>query len=512
MKTYRLFLATCSLLFAVSCTSDEVFDNATVTPEDPATKGILGNTVKLMWNNENQVIEGFGVGQAAWVKHLYAHKKRDEVMNMLFGSDGLHLNILRGEIFPDYWENESDTDFNVTDNIDLPLDDPFFNNLNSSDPADNLRIKDANRRGQLWVSRKAQEQYQVDKLIYAAWTPPAYMKTNGATSDGNLKPENYQLFADYMAGFCNAYKSVGVDVYGIAPSNEPEYAAPWNSCLWPAANMGKFITENLRTTLTNEGLNPKIMFGESAQWSMPLISEIIKISSKKYVEDVISSYPQIADYSCVATGHGYAIPLGAVIGGLPNIEVPIIPYDKAVAKGLQVWVTEISTTDGLDGSMDNGIKWAKTFHKYLVDANVNAFVWWVGAMATSTNESMIVLDSDRTGYTFTKRYDTYGNFTRYIKPGSKRIEAKKSFSLNNDVLFSSYKKDNEYVMVAINSSGKEVTYELSLDGATANGNLNAYQTNETSRWIPSEVAPTSKGTYSLILPAKSVTTFTGTIR
>lgn len=509
MKTYQLLLAACSLFAAVSCSNDEILDNS--NSGDLETKGLLKNSVQINWNTEKQVIDGFGVGEAAWVKHLYANKKREEVMELLFGKSGLQLNILRGEIFPDYSENETDLDFNVTDNIDISLDDPIFDNLNSWEEADQPRIKDVNRRGQLWVSRKAQQTHQVDKLIYATWTPPAYMKTNNATSDGKLKPESFQLYADYLVAFCKAYQSAGVNIYGLAPSNEPEFAATWNSCLWAAEDMGKFITQNLRPTLNKEGLNQAIMFGESAQWSAPLLSNLVKISSKKYVEDVISSYPDIANYGCIATGHGYAIPLGAVNEHLPNIEMPIIPYTKAEEKGMNVWLTEVSTTDGLDGSIENGVQWAKKFNQYLADANVSAIVWWVGAMSTSTNESVIVLDSDRSGYQLTKRYDTFGNFTRYIKPGSRRIEAKRSF-LSDNISFSSYKNGNEYVVVAVNTSDKAVDFEMKLNGVTGNGNLNAYLTNATSQWANSEVTPNSNGTYKLAIPAKSVVTYTGTAK
>jgi O-glycosyl hydrolase len=508
MNVNHLLFAVCSLFAVASCSSEDLLNTQSGQPEEMETKGLLKNSVQINWNSEKQEIDGFGVGQAAWVKHLYANRKREEVMSLLFGENGLNLNILRGEVFPDYWENEADSTFNVTDNVDISLDDPLFSCLTTGNAAE---VKDLNRRGQLWASREAQNTYQVDKLIYATWSPPAFMKTNGATSDGKLKPEYFQTYADYLTKFCKAYQSVGVNVYGLTPANEPEYAAPWNSCLWAAQDMGKFITQNLHPTLSGAGLNQKILFGESAQWSAPLISSVINISSKKYVENVLASYPEIVNCSAIASGHGYGLPLSEVIESLPNIDVPIIPYTKAEEKGLKVWLTEVSTIDRLNPTIENGLEWAGKFNKYLVDANVSAIVWWVGAMSTTTNESMIILDADRSGYTLTKRYETYGNFTRYIKPGSKRIETKRSF-LSTNISFSSFKKGNEYVLVAVNESNKAVDYEMKLNGTVGNGNLNAFLTNATSQWAPSEVTPNANGTYSLQLPPKSVVTFTGSVK
>ena len=82
--------------------------------------------IDIRWNDEKQVIDGFGIAQAGWSDKLYAHFKREEVLQKMFGNDGLRLSILRGEIFPHYWENRQDKDFNLDDNIDLPLTDDFF--------------------------------------------------------------------------------------------------------------------------------------------------------------------------------------------------------------------------------------------------------------------------------------------------------------------------------------------------------------------------------------------------
>lgn len=61
------------------------------------------------------------MAQAGWSDYLYAHRKRQEIMDVMFGQDGLRLSILRGEVFPHYDE----TTFNMDEDINLSLDDPF---------------------------------------------------------------------------------------------------------------------------------------------------------------------------------------------------------------------------------------------------------------------------------------------------------------------------------------------------------------------------------------------------
>lgn len=470
-----------------------------VTPDEQeiSTRAVSANAIQIEWSQENQVIEGFGVAQAGWAANLFTHSKREEVAALLFGPNGLNINMLRGQVFPQYWENETDTTFNTDENVDMPLSDPYFTTATSDD---------LDMRGQLWVSKVAKQTYNVDKLFFSTWTPPAFMKTNGARQQGSLKPEYFQKFSEYLAKFSKAYKDAGLDVYAISPVNEPNFATPdWNSCKWSEADLANFIVNNLSPALKKEGVNTKIVFGEVAQWSTLILGAFNIVSAKKYVENVLKANPEVANQAYAAAGHGYNIP------SIPY-EFPIVPYDVAVSKGLKVWQTEISTTyDTFDASMGNGLTWAETFYKYLTKANVNALFWWAGARPTSNNESLIQLNDN--SYVVTKRFDTYGNYTRYIKPGSTRVNVNKGSSVSSSILVSSFKKDNEYVMVAVNKSSSAVTTQLNVNGANIGGNLKGYVTDANNRWTATEeIQPNADNTYSITMPPLSVVTFTGTVQ
>lgn len=49
---------------------------------------VPGADVVLQWNNEEQTIDGFGVAQAGWSDYLYAHRKRQEIMDVMFDRTG----------------------------------------------------------------------------------------------------------------------------------------------------------------------------------------------------------------------------------------------------------------------------------------------------------------------------------------------------------------------------------------------------------------------------------------
>lgn len=489
MKLVKLLFVGSSILVPIltGCT-------ATQGKSEPAVV-----SVNLLWNDVKQSIDGFGIAQAGWADELYAHKNREKVMDEMFGPDGLRLNILRGEIFPHYWENKDDKDFNLTDKLDLDPDDPFFEG----------KSDDRLRRGQLWLTLLAKNKYHVDKLFFSAWSAPAYMKTNGKVSQGELNPEYYQAFADYLAAFYQAYASLGLPPYALSPSNEPGYAAPWNSSLWTPEKMGEFITRYLGPTFKQKQIPARIIFGENPLWSA-VSTQAASASSLYFTNTILEKYPEITTFNLIAAGHGYTLP-ESLSPEKDSLKTPIIPLGLAEKNDIPVWVTEISEVSPLDTSMNDGLKWANSFHAYLTEAQVNAFVWWAGAMPTSNNESLIVLNSDRKGYSLTKRFETFGNYTRYITPGSLRIEAQVT-GQTDSLLVSAYKNEQSYTVVVINNSSNALTTDIKPTEVQASGKLNGYLTDEKNRWVHQTYALGKDRQYFVEIPAKSVITFTGSIK
>lgn len=498
MKKFSyLFAVAASAACLLSCT--DMNETLSVEQSSVTPRNASGADVVLQWNMEEQTIDGFGVAQAGWSDYLYAHRKRNEVMDVLFGQDGLRLSILRGEVFPHYDE----TTFNMDADIDLPLDDPFFDtDFNKDENREAEAI--AQRNGQLWIMKKAKQEYGVDKLIFSTWSAPAYMKSNGSTSKGSLKRDYYPAFANYLSAFCDAYTNAGLPVYAISPANEPEYAAGWNSCLWlpGTTTLGPFIVNNLGPKLQQTHPETKIIFGENAQWSAILG---FVMGSKNYVRDILNLNTRITNFPLIAAGHGYIDPI-------TKKDPAIERFDKAESKGLPVWLTEISDPEeSYDATMTSGLKWAKKFHRFLCEANTGAIVWWAGALPDGgTTEGLINIDKNRVDYEVTKRCEVFGNFSRYIPVGSKRISAQYNSDLG--YMISGYKYDKSYTVVAINPSDYEVTISLALDNAQVTGALQGYVTDDTRKWEALEAIQPTDGVYVLTLPARSVVSYTGVVQ
>ena len=458
-------------------------------------------SITLRCNDLRQTIDGFGVGEADWADDIFIFPKREQVLDALFAPDGLNANILRGEIFPHYATGKLQADFATASDTSLHV----------AQHPEKVERNDLLRRGQFWLTSHVQQKYPEVRFTFSTWSPPAWMKDgNRATelypaSQGKLKSEHYQHYADYLADFCEAYNKAGIPIYAVSPSNEPGYAAPWNSCLWTPQEMGDFIQHNLLPTLQKRNPEVKVLFGENPAWST-VFDRLKMISSADFVNNVLQTHADMPEKNIIAAGHGYVlpdtIPLPAELR-----RTPIVPFEEALKRNIPMWVTEISDITPLDVSMEDGLRWATAFHEYLMEAQVSAIIWWLGAQPTKTNESLIVLNQQESSFIKTKRYDTFGNYTRYIPRGSRGMGNQPN-GLPEEVKVSSFRYGNQFTIVVVNPTDRQLTSQLLLEnGKVVKGSLRNYITTADKQWSEGTIT----GSTLEFLP-QSVTTFTGEIQ
>jgi len=104
-------------------------------------------------------------------------------------------------------------------------------------------------------------------LFASPWSPPGWMKLpvdgkRGMTisaSPNCLDPTMQDAWAKYFSRFISAYKSHGIDVWGVTVQNEPEAAVGWEACLYTPDFMASFVRDHLGPTLANDHPNVKII-------------------------------------------------------------------------------------------------------------------------------------------------------------------------------------------------------------------------------------------------------------
>jgi glucuronoarabinoxylan endo-1,4-beta-xylanase len=153
---------------------------------------------------------------------------------------------------------------------------------------------------------------------------------------------------------------------------------------------------------------------------------------------------------------------------------------------------------GPSSDINNGVAVAGWVHNALTVGEANAWLWW-WENGSSTNEGLLL------NGTITKRFYTFGNFTRFVRPGYTRVEI--TGEIPTDVLLTAYSGQDNVVIVAINQDSSAADVPITIAGGTAPSSLTPHRTSASENLAPQSPVTVSNGTFTASLPAMSVTTF-----
>ena len=514
-KIYSLLFVSLFLFLGYSCEDGSLSHGDVYIPDpveetdeddgfsaEPTTEAVI--KVQLGDGHEHQIIDGFGCAFAEWSHRIWNHMQREDVVNDLFGENGLKLNIFRGEVFPHYQNPTTNViDFGINRTFNLAPNDPsmindYWRDFNGSGCGEQVQL------GQMWLVDILQRKYKDVKFMFSTWSPPGTMKSNGKPSGGSLKSGSEDEYADYLIDFTKTYQEkFGIDIYAISPSNEPNSSGTgWNGCSWSYTNLANFCQKNLRPALDKAGYQDmKIIFGEHSWWK----------AGVTFLENGLKACPELVNSNIIAAAHGYTL-----IGNTEFVQSPL-----CAEKNIHLWNTETSSTDTYDPSWKNAMQWATTFHNYLAVSNLNAFVWWAGARPCTNNEALIRLEEalPGTNYERAARYYSYGQFTKFIPEGSRRVDVKTIAPENDDeafpkeLLMTAYVKDDgTYTIVLVNNStSKAFETKLEIEGKEFQTMI-AYTSDEGVKWQRKKINPSLSGLRAITVPKFSVVTVTGKMK
>ena len=305
-----------------------------------------------------------------------------------------------------------------------------------------------------------------DLVMFASpWSPPAFMKTNSnMLQGGKLKPEFYQPWANYYAKFIKAYEKEGIPIWGLSIQNEPMAVQRWESCIYTAEEERDFLKNYLGPTLEKEGLGDKNII----VWdhNRDLLFERA---------NVILSDPEANKYVWGTGFHWYedwkdGTPMFKNVGAV-NEAFP----DKKL-----IFTEGCNEAYDLDRIEDP--KLAERYAKSMINDFNNGTVAWTdwnilldekgGPNHVGNLCFAPVHGNTETGMlTFTNSYYYIGHFSKFIRPGAKRLST--GTTANHLSATSFINTDGSLVVVALNESDNELEYMLTIQGKTATLNMPA---------------------------------------
>ena len=396
--------------------------------------------------------------------------------------------------------------------------------------------------GQQWFMRQAKE-YGVEHFLLFSNSPPIYYTKNGkANADNqniscNLKSNCFDDFAEFLATVTKHFVDEGYNITYIDPVNEPQYdwkngqeGSPWENT--NIAMLAKYLDKSI----TNRELNTKILIPEAGSFANLYAgtssrgNKQIEAFWKKGVATYIGTLPSLAP---VVAGHGYWTVSSDVV--LRQVREKV--RDEAAKYGLEVMQTEWSMLDdppstsvGFPSSYAEATKMGialymgKLIQCDLTYGNMTGWSYWtafaqemwghknrfhlirVNAAGDTGDESTGDL---RKGGTLTadKNLWVLGNFSRFIRPGYKRVNCDLSSQGETEegLLLSSAwlsPDGNEVVTVLVNMSQGRRKADLSMSGETI-GEVRTYVTDR-SRNL--QLDASLQDLHNMELPPRSVVT------
>jgi glucosylceramidase len=296
-------------------------------------------------------------------------------------------------------------------------------------------------------------------LFASPWSPPAFMKDNNdMLHGGKLKPEFYQSWADYYAKFVKAYQAEGIPVWGITVQNEPMATQKWESCIFTAEDERDFLKNYLGPTMRREGLGDKKILA----WDHN--RDLIYQRASTILED-----PEAAKYVWGIGYHWYE----PWSGGDPMYDNVRLVHETFPDKHL---VFTEGCNDAFDMQRINDWKLGEHYgHSMINDFNNGTAAWtdWnvlldeTGGPNHVGNFCFAPLHADtKTGrLIYTNSFYYIGHFSKFIRPGAKRIASSPSRSALLSTAF--VNADGKVSVVVMNRGEKEVPYYLWVDGEAA---------------------------------------------
>ena len=422
-----------------------------------------------------QRIDGFGFSEAFHMARAIkglADKDQTDLLNLMFSpSGGMGYSMLRNQI------GEGALGSDATDVVSI---EPSLDQYNWDGDSD-----------QVWLMNEAKKR-GCTRFVSSAWSPPAWMKSNNNTWDGELKPAMYQQFADYLATYALEYKKrFDLDIYAISPANEPGFIPKekYASCRWTGGEMAKFLRQNLIPTFAAKGVTAKIFVDEHNDWSDSRINEILGDPVCDKAVEIVAAHAYAstsAPYVSIASRTGR--------------------FNTALDQKKAIWQTEVSAGDAQITNMNDGVYWARVIHAHMTEDNVSAWLYWWGAAVTTQRSSLITIDKATNKYQLTKRFFTIAHFARFIRPGSHRVDATPTPSPNT--YFSAYldATGKRLVCVAINDDAVEHPLTIVAGGFAGTSCIPVRTSNtETHARLPK--VDVVNGQFAVTTAPLSVTTF-----
>ncbi len=389
------------------------------------------STITLLPETTFQVITGFGgafTESSAYLLNQVSKTNRTKILNAYFSEDGANYSLTRTHM--------NSCDFSLGHYSYAPVaDDMALDSFSIEEDRDDIipMIKEAQA-----ISKDG------FKILASPWTAPPWMKDNKEWVGGKLLPKYYDVWALFFAKYADAYKAEGIDIWGFTVENEPlGNNNNWESMHFTPQEMTDFVQHHLGPKLEEDGKGDLIILGYDQnregirEWVDNMFQD--EASGKYFDGTAIHWYESTYDYFPEELQYGHA--------KAPNKY--LIQTEACVDSEIPKWKDDAWywSKEATDWGWDWASEDKKHFHpKYVptyryardiigcLNNHVDGWIDWNMVLDTQGGPNWfknwcvapVIVDTDKDEVYFTPLFYVLNHFSKFIRPGAKRIDFKNS--------------------------------------------------------------------------------------
>ena len=326
-------------------------------------------------------------------------------------------------------------------------------------------------RHAVWFLKKAVS-LGVEEVVLFCNSPLERLTDNGSAQmtpgkKSNIRPENYRPFAVYCMDIAERFLQDGIPVRVISPINEPQW--DWESgqegCHYEPKEMRALYRVFAEELEKRPALKEVSLGGpESGEW---------KGRAEEYTEAILRDdvlrrhFKSIDNHSYWSDARDKERFRTWMDETYPDVKLRMSEWCEMV--------------NGSDVSMDSALCLARVLAEDLRILDVVSWQNWVAAAPGGYRDGLVYINRETQEYCETKRLWSFGNFSRFVRPGYVRIGITGDNEEQEKLLPTAFVGGNEtgereLVMVFVNEGEEERGFFLS--GAADYSRIRIVETSE----------------------------------
>lgn len=280
------------------------------------------------------------------------------------------------------------------------------------------------------------------KVMASPWSAPAWMKTTGSMIQGQLKPEYYGTYADYLTRYVRSAAAHGVPTDYLSIQNEPDFEPDsYPGMRWGPEGRAEFIGRNLGPRFRAAGIGTRILDWDH-NWDHP-------------------EQPLGVLADPVASAHVAGVAWHCYAGDVPaQSQVRDLHPDK------DVFFTECS---GGNWAADFSDSFSWTMKALIIGSTdhwARGVLMWNLALDETHGphaggcgdcRGVVTIDSRTGAVERNQEYYAFGHASRFVRPGAHRVSSLEPEGLQGVAFVN---PDGERVLIVLNEAFTPVSFTI----------------------------------------------------